>query len=62
MSGLSGLKALPQLNPDFAFECSHNCLMHLKVALSIVLIVIMELSLNRSIKNLNLAALKDRDN
>ena len=47
-------------NPDFVFECSHNCLMHLKVALSIVLIVIMELSLNRSVKNLNLAALKDR--
>jgi hypothetical protein len=36
--------------------------MHLKVALSIVLIVIMELSLNRSVKNLNLAALKDRGN
>jgi hypothetical protein len=29
--------------PDFAFGCTHNCLIHLKVALSISLIVIMEL-------------------
>jgi hypothetical protein len=36
--------------------------MHLKVALSIALIVVMELFLNRSVKILNLAALKDRDN
>ena len=33
-------------NPDFAFGCTHKCFMHLKVALSIVRIVIMELSLN----------------
>jgi hypothetical protein len=31
------------LNPDFAFGCIHNCFMHLKVALSIVLIGIIEL-------------------
>jgi len=29
--------------PDFAFECTHDCFMHLKVALSITLIVIMVL-------------------
>jgi hypothetical protein len=33
--------------------------MHLKVALSIVRIVIMELSLNRSVKNLHLAAAEE---
>jgi hypothetical protein len=31
------------LTPDFAFGCTHKCFMHLKVALSIALIVIMEL-------------------
>ena len=36
--------------------------MHLKVALNIALLVAMELFLNRSVKSLNLAALKDRDN
>jgi hypothetical protein len=36
--------------------------MHLKVALNIALIVVMELFLNRSVKKLNLAALKDREN
>jgi hypothetical protein len=36
--------------------------MHLKVALNIALLVDMELFLNRSVKSLNLAALKDRDN
>ena len=36
--------------------------MHLKVALSIVLIVVMELFLSRSVQNLNVAALKDREN
>jgi len=50
------------LNQDFAFGCTHKCFMHLKVALNIVRIVVMELSLNRSVKNLNLAALKDRGN
>ena len=50
------------LTQIFALGCTHNCFMHLKVALRIVLIVIMELSLNRSVKNLNLAALKDRGN
>jgi hypothetical protein len=48
------------INPDFAFGCNHKCFMHLKVALSIALIVVMELFLNRSVKNLNIAALKDR--
>jgi|GEM_PF-2338003 hypothetical protein len=33
------------LTPDFAFECTHKCFMHLKVALSIALIVVMELFL-----------------
>jgi len=36
--------------------------MHLKVALSIALIVIMELFLNRSVKIHHLAALKNREN
>jgi hypothetical protein len=36
--------------------------MHLKVALSIAPIVVMELFSNRSVKNLNLAALKDAGN
>jgi hypothetical protein len=36
--------------------------MHLEVALSIALIVVMELFLNRSVKILHLAALKDREN
>jgi hypothetical protein len=45
-------------NPDFAFGCNHKCSMHLKVALSIALIVVMELFLNRSVQNLNLAAFK----
>ena len=49
-------------NPDFAFGCTHKCFMHLKVALNIALLVDMELFLNRSVKSLNLAALKDRDN
>jgi hypothetical protein len=48
--------------PDFAFGCTHKCFMHLKVALNIALLVVMELFLNRSVKSLNLAALKDRDN
>ena len=34
------------INPDFAFECTHKFFMHLKVALSIALIVVMELFLN----------------
>ena len=44
---------------DFASGCNHKCFMHLKVALSTALIVVMELFSNRSVKNLNLAALKD---
>jgi hypothetical protein len=36
--------------------------MHLKVALSIALIVVVELFLKRSVKILHLAALKDSDN
>jgi len=31
------------ISPDIAFGCTHKCLMHLKVALSIALIVVMEL-------------------
>jgi len=46
------------LNPDFAFGCTHKCFMHLKVALSIALIVTMELFLNRSVQNLHLAAFR----
>ena len=46
------------ISPDFAFGCSNKCFMHLKVALSIARIVVMELFLNRSVKNLHLAALK----
>ena len=30
---------------DFAFGCTHKCFMHLKVALSIALLVVMELFL-----------------
>jgi hypothetical protein len=45
-----------RLTPDFAFGCTHKCFMHLKVALSIALIVVMELFSNRSVKNLHLAA------
>jgi len=48
--------------PDFAIECTHKCFMHLKVALSIALMVVMELFLNRSVKILHLAALKEREN
>jgi hypothetical protein len=36
--------------------------MHLKVALNIALMVVMDLFLNRSVKKLNLAAEKDREN
>ena len=46
-------------NPDFAFGCTHKCFMHLKVALNIALLVAMDCFLNRSDKNLHLAALKD---
>jgi len=50
------------ISPDSAFGCTHKCFMHLKVALRIALIVVMELFLNRSVKNLHLAALKVRYN
>jgi hypothetical protein len=53
---------ISSINPDFAFGCTHKRFMHLKVALNIALLVDMELFLNRSVKSLNLAALKDRDN
>jgi hypothetical protein len=53
---------ISSINPDFAFGCTHKCFMHLKVALNIALLMDMELFLNRSVKSLNLAALKDRDN
>ena len=36
--------------------------MHLKVALSIAIIIVMELFLNRSVKISYLAALNDREN
>jgi hypothetical protein len=49
-------------NPDFAIECTHKYSMHFRKVLSIILIAAMELFLNRSVKNLNLAALKDREN
>jgi hypothetical protein len=48
-------------NPDFAIECTHKYSFALRVALSIELIFAMELFLNRSVKKLNLAALKDRE-
>jgi hypothetical protein len=31
-----------EMNPDFAFGCTHKCFMHLKVALNIALLVAME--------------------
>ena len=50
------------MNPDFAFGYTHYCFMHLKLALSIALIVVMEVFLNRSVQILHIAALKDREN
>jgi hypothetical protein len=44
--------------PDFAIECTHKCFMHLKVALSIALMVVMELFLNRSVKILHQSSLE----
>jgi len=49
-----------EINPDFAFGCTHKCFMHLKVALNIALLVAMELFLNRSVQKLNLAAFVER--
>jgi hypothetical protein len=45
-------------NPDFAIECTHKHSKAIRVALSIALIVVMELFLNRSVKNLNLFSLE----
>jgi hypothetical protein len=44
--------------PDFAFGCKQT-LYALLTALSITLIMVMEVFLNRSVKKLNLAALED---
>jgi membrane-bound lytic murein transglycosylase B len=44
------------LTSNFAIECTHKYSMHFRIDLSIKRIAIMELFLNRSVKNLNLAA------
>ena len=46
------------LTLDFAIECTHKHSKAIRVALSIALIVVMELFLNRSVKNLNLFSLE----
>ena len=60
-SRLKPLLQFPTIISDFAFGCTHNCFMHLKVALSLSLIVVMELFFNRSVKISHLAALKNRE-
>jgi hypothetical protein len=44
------------INTDFAIECTHNYPLHFRNALSIKLIAAIVNFLNRSVKNLNLAA------
>jgi hypothetical protein len=44
------------INTDFAIECTHNYSLHFRNALSIKLIAAIVTFLNRSVKNLNLAA------